>query len=69
MNVKLIKAWIENNDPQGMAKLSATAEISIGTVVKILKDGHQPGLEIARKLAKVIGVSLDELCGSESDAS
>jgi transcriptional regulator with XRE-family HTH domain len=65
MNTQLLEAWIRQHEPQGLTKLAAAAEISIGTVNKILKHGHAPGVDIARRIAKTIDVSLDELCGSD----
>jgi transcriptional regulator with XRE-family HTH domain len=68
MNIKLIREWIEKNEPQGIAKLAGKTEISVGTIHKIL-NGHEPGLDIARRLANEIGVSLDELAASDEAAS
>jgi len=66
MNIKLINGWIEAHEPQGKAKLAAQAEVSISTLVGILRDGHEPGVDIVRRIARVIGVSLDALAGQEN---
>ena len=63
MNVTLLENWIAKHEPQGATKLSALAEINTGTLRKILVGiTENPGIDVARKLAEVIGVSLDELC-------
>lgn len=67
MNHRIIKEWIGKNEPQGVAKLAAKAEVSVGTIFKILKDGHEPGLDIVRKIAKAMDVTLAELISPEED--
>ncbi len=67
MNVKLIREWIEANNPQGMSKLSAESEVSIGTIVNVLKHGHVPNLDTVKRLAKVMEVSLDEMALFEEE--
>jgi len=66
MNTELINKWIESHQPQGKARLAVLAGISVGTLVCILRDGHEPGVDIVRRIARVIGVSLDALAGQES---
>lgn len=61
MNTELIRKWIDINEPKGREKLAAGCEISISLVDKILRTGHEPGLDIVRRLAKTMDVSLDEL--------
>lgn len=61
----LIQKWIEQNEPKGREKLAAGSEISISLVDKIRRNGHEPGLDIVRRLAKTMGVSLNEL-GTET---
>jgi DNA-binding XRE family transcriptional regulator len=61
MNTKFIRAWIDANQPNGATKLAAKVEISGRTLGKILNEGHSPNLEIAKKLARVLEVSLDDL--------
>ena len=68
MNTELIKNWIEKNGPQGLNLLSGKSKVSAGTINKILNENHEPGLDIVKKLARVIGVSLDEIA-SEDEAS
>ncbi len=68
MNVELIKSWIESHQPQGVTKLCGKCEISPGTLHKILREGHSPGVDIARKMANAIGVSLDEICTPDFEA-
>lgn len=67
MNVRLIEKWIAKNEPHGATKLAAAAEVSLGTVNKILKQEHSPGVDIAIRIAGVMDVTLDELCSSESN--
>ena len=62
MNTALIKKWIERNNPQGATKLAGRAEINTGTLNKILNHEHSPGVDIAKRMAEVIGVTLDQLC-------
>ncbi len=66
MNFKIIRDWIDQNGPQGMEKLAVQAGISIATVIKVAR-GHVPRLEIIRKLAKAVGVTLDELLRVDSE--
>lgn len=61
MNTKIIQDWITKHEPQGMSKLSAATELSVATFVKILREGRMPNLNSAKKIAAVIGVTLDEL--------
>jgi len=68
MNVTLIKNWIEKNNPNGKSRLAGMSNISTGTLHKILNCGHEPGLDIARRMAKAIGVSLDEIGNPDSVA-
>lgn len=65
MNIILLQKFIEKNDPKGKEKLAAKAELSLSLLNKILKDGHEPGIKIARRIAETLGVSLDKLCNSE----
>lgn len=62
MNLDILKKWISAHEPQGATKLAAAAEVSPGTVYKIMNHGRSPGVEIAARLARVVGVSLDDLC-------
>ncbi len=61
MNVDLVRKWVTENEPQGMAKLSGRAEISISTVGNIIKHGHVPNLPVIRRIADAIGVPLTQL--------
>jgi len=61
MNVALLEAWIEEHNPNGATKLAAQADISPGTLYKILTGKHKTNLKNAMKIAKVLGVSLDAL--------
>lgn len=62
MNVALLRNWIERHEPQGRSKLSVAAGVSVHTITALLRDDHSPSVPIAKKLAKALGVTLDELC-------
>lgn len=66
MNRTLIRKWIENHAPKGREKLAANALISISTLDDVLR-GHKPSLEIAERIAGVLGVSLDVIASSPKD--
>lgn len=61
MNIKLITDWINANQPHGRTKLAGLSEISLGTLLKILR-GHTPNVRVAKRIAKVIGCDLGPLC-------
>lgn len=66
MNKKLIETWIAKNDPQGATKLAASCEVSPATIARIL-NGHVTSFPVAKKIAEVMKVSLDELGKDDSD--
>lgn len=62
MNVALIQDWIDRNQPNGSTKLAAAAGISPGTLYNIMnREDYTPSLGVARALAEVLKVSLDDL--------
>lgn len=61
MNLDAINQWISEHEPKGKEKLAAYAEISVAQVKKILRTGHEPGLDIAKRMAKAMNMSLDHL--------
>lgn len=66
MNTALLEKWIAKNEPQGATKLAAGAEISPAALRKIrLGLTESPGVEVAKRLARVLGVSMDVLCGND----
>ena len=66
MNRQLIEKWVQQHDPQGMAKLSGASEISEASIRRIISGKtHSPGLEILRKIAAGMGVSISTLIGEE----
>lgn len=68
MNTRLIETWISQHEPKGLEKLAAGAEVSIGTLNKIRHRDHAPGVDIARRMAEFMGVTLDLLCAAEESA-
>lgn len=66
MNTGMIEKWIQANEPQGRTKLAAKAEVSVGTIFKILKHQGSPNLATANRLAKAMGVTLDELASDRN---
>lgn len=67
MNIKAMKDWAIKNNPQGMTKLAAKAEISVPLTYKIVNHGHVPHLEIIKKIAKAIGLSVGELIDIDNE--
>lgn len=63
--VAVLEAWAIAHNPQGWTKLAAAAEISPGTLRKILKDDHKPSVEIALRVAQVVNKTVDELWGTD----
>lgn len=61
MNTELLKRWISKNGPNGLIRLAAESEINPATINKILR-GSNPSVDTAKKLARTLGVSLDDLC-------
>jgi transcriptional regulator with XRE-family HTH domain len=68
INTKLLKTWIDEHQPKGREKFAAGAEISVPLVDKIISSGHAPNLKIIKKIARLLGTSIDELVGSDSAA-
>lgn len=67
MNKKIIKNWMDNHHPAGIAKLAGQAEVSTQTIINILSHGREPRLQTLKRLAAIMGVSLDELCSGDDD--
>ena len=65
MNKRIIENWIKAAGSQGAVKLSALAEVSPGTLHRILSKDHEPTLDVIRKLAAVLGVSITTLIGED----
>lgn len=61
MNTRLIDAWLERNQPNALAKLSAKSGLSVSTLSNIRNHKTSTSVDNARALANVLGVSLDEL--------
>lgn len=68
MKVSLLRKWIDEHQPHGETKLAAAAEISPVWLSRLLNQGRTPGLDIAKRLATVVGVSLDELCREDEES-
>lgn len=55
-----------NLSQEGLARRCA---ISLMTVNRLERDGGQPSLRVARRLARILGVSLETLLGPEEEES
>ena len=67
MNKQLIEKWVLQHEPQGMAKLAGTSEVSEAAIRRIISGKtHSPGLGVLRKIAEAMGVSISTLIGEEA---
>lgn len=69
MNVALLQDWIEKHEPQGISKLSVASGVAVGTIQPLLSGSHNPSVPTAKKLAKALGVTLDELCSEAKETA
>lgn len=65
MNTQLIKNWVEGQK-KGKEKLAAGAEISLTLVNRIINRGHMPHYKTLKKIAQLIGTSIEELVGEDA---
>lgn len=64
MKTDLIKKWIDTNGPRGAERLAVEANMSLAGVFKVIRTG-KCNLDTARRLSKVLGVTIDELSTEE----
>lgn len=69
MNTALIETWISENGPLGAQKLATSADIHLNTLNNIRSHKSSPGVDVARRLADALGVSLDVLVPGASDTN
>lgn len=69
MNVALLRNWIEQHEPQGISKLSVASGLAVSTLTPLLNGSHNPSVPTAKKLAKALGVTLDELCSEAKETA
>lgn len=66
MNTKLVRSWIEQHDPNGLAKLVIASGLSIETLKRVSAGSYKiKKTHNLKRLADAMGCTMDELLTTE----
>ncbi len=70
MNSKLVKDWVGENNPNGIAKLSIASGLSVETLKRVHAGLYEVKNEYRiKKLATALGCTVEDLLKQDEEAS